>query len=265
MCKTEYLIEVKDYASPVSIEKIKAFITTVNDIKIISGDTKWKEIKMRKILIVEDDTTIHNLIKEILEKEGYTILSAFTGTEAMTIIEKENINLILLDLMLPELNGEEIVKKVKGIPIIVISAKISPEDKVDVLLNGANDYITKPFNTEELLARIKVQLRLNEKENNIKELRYKELFLDEKSHKLYVKNEQVYLTKTEYAILKQLLINPKQVITKTKLIELISNDTLDGDENSLKVHISNIRKKIRKITQEEYIEAVWGIGFKIHE
>ena len=183
----------------------------------------------------------------------------------MTIIEKENINLILLDLMLPELNGEEIVKKVKGIPIIVISAKISPEDKVDVLLNGANDYITKPFNTEELLARIKVQLRLNEKENNIKELRYKELFLDEKSHKLYVKNEQVYLIKTEYAILKQLLINPKQVITKTKLIELISNDTLDGDENSLKVHISNIRKKIRKITQEEYIEAVWGIGFKIHE
>lgn len=181
------------------------------------------------------------------------------------IIEKRNIDLILLDLMLPGLNGEEIVKQIKDIPIIVISAKISPEDKVNTLLNGANDYITKPFNSEELLARIKVQLRINnEKTNNI-ELKYKDMILKEESHIVYINNNQIYLTKTEYAIMKQLLLNPKQVVTKSRLLELISEDTLDCDENSLKVHISNIRKKIRNITNEEYIEAVWGIGFKLSE
>ena len=223
---------------------------------------------MRKILIVEDDTTIHNLIKEILEKEGYTTISAFTGTEAMTIIEKENINLILLDLMLPELNGEEIVKKVKGIPIIVISAKISPEDKVDVLLNGANDYITKPFNTEELLARIQVQFRIDkDRKENRKDLKltYKQMVLNQENHTVCIGENPIYLTKTEYAIMKQLLLNPKQVVTKSKLLEFISQDTLDCDENSLKVHISNIRKKIRQVTEEEYIESVWGIGFKMYE
>ena len=118
---------------------------------------------MKNILIVEDNIDIHNLIREVLEKKHYRVLSSYTGTEAMRIIENERIDLILLDLMLPEMNGEEIVKKVKDTPIIVISAKISTEDKVNVLLNGANDYLTKPFNVEELLARIKVQLRIDKK------------------------------------------------------------------------------------------------------
>ena len=220
---------------------------------------------METILIVEDNIDIHNFIKEVLEKKQYKVLDAYSGTEALMLIEKENINLVLLDLMLPGLNGEEIIKKVKNIPIIVISAKISPEDKVNVLLNGANDYITKPFNKDELLARIAVQLRINENKNVNKELKYKNMFLNEKDHTLYINNKQIYLTKTEYAILKQLLLNPKQVITKTKLIELINIDTLDGDENSLKVHISNIRRKIRNVTEDEYIESVWGIGYKMHE
>ena len=220
---------------------------------------------MKKILIVEDDMDIHNLIREMLEKENYRVLNSYSGTEALMIIEKEKIDLILLDLMLPGLNGEEIIKKVKKMPIIVISAKISPEDKVNVLLNGANDYITKPFDTKELLARVKVQLRINENAVENKELIYKDMRLDEDSHVLYIKEKKIYLTKTEYAIIEQLLLNPKQVVTKTKLLERISYDTLDCDENSLKVHISNIRKKIRNITKEEYIESVWGIGFKIHE
>lgn len=221
--------------------------------------------KLETILIVEDNIDIHNFIKEVLEKKQYKVLDAYSGTEALMIIEKENINLVLLDLMLPGLNGEEIIKKVKNIPIIVISAKISPEDKVNVLLNGANDYITKPFNKDELLARIAVQLRINKNKNVNKELKYKNMFLNEKNHTLYINNKQIHLTKTEYAILKQLLLNPKQVITKTKLIELINIDTLDGDENSLKVHISNIRRKIRNVTEDEYIESVWGIGYKMHE
>lgn len=220
---------------------------------------------MKNILIVEDNIDIHNLIKEVLEKETYKVFNAYSGTEALMVLEKENIDLILLDLMLPGINGEEIIKQVKNIPTIVISAKISQEDKINVLLNGANDYITKPFDIEELLARIKVQLRIKqEKKENI-ELKYKDIFLNENTHTLYIKQNQIYLTKTEYAIFKQLLLTPNQVVTKSKLLELISFDTPDCDENSLKVHISNIRKKIRNITNEEYIESVWGIGFKLHE
>ncbi len=220
---------------------------------------------MQTILIVEDDMDIHNLIKELLEKQKYKVLDSYSGTEALMVLEREKVDLILLDLMLPGLNGEEIVKKVKDIPMIVISAKISPEDKVNVLLNGANDYITKPFSTEELLARIQVQFRIKESKRENKELTYKEMILSEEKQAIIMKEKQVHLTRTEFAILKQLLRNPKQVVTKSKLLELISHDTLDCDENSLKVHISNLRKKIRQLTKEEYIESVWGIGFKMHE
>lgn len=230
---------------------------------------KCKQVKektyMQTILIVEDDMDIHNLIKELLEKQKYKVLDSYSGTEALMVLEREKVDLILLDLMLPGLNGEEIVKKVKDIPMIVISAKISPEDKVNVLLNGANDYITKPFSTEELLARIQVQFRIKESKRENKELTYKEMILSEEKQAIIMKEKQIHLTKTEFAILKQLLRNPKQVVTKSKLLELISHDTLDCDENSLKVHISNLRKKIRQLTKEEYIESVWGIGFKIHE
>lgn len=223
---------------------------------------------MKTILIVEDNTDIHNLLKEVLEKEKYRVVDSYSGTEALMLLEREKVDLILLDLMLPGLNGEEIIKKVKDIPIIVISAKISPEDKVNALLSGANDYLTKPFSTEELLARIQVQLRIkrNSKEN-IKdiELKYKQMVLNPENHTICVEENPIYLTKTEYAIVKQLLLNPKQVVTKSKLLDFISQDTLDCDENSLKVHISNIRKKIRKVTEEQYIESVWGIGFKMHE
>ena len=230
----------------------------------------YRRPTMKKILVVEDDVDIHLLIKDILEKERYKVISAYSGTEAILLIEKNDIDLILLDLMLPGLLGEEIIKKVKNIPIIVISAKISLEDKVNTLLSGANDYIVKPFEPKELLARIKVQLRMkNNKEN--KELKYKDMFLDKMTQTLYIKNNKINLTKTEYAILKQLLLNPKQIITKTKLIQIlnennkVSAETQLYDENSLKVHISNIRKKIRNVTTNEYIESVWGIGFKLYD
>ena len=223
---------------------------------------------MKKILIVEDDTDIHNLIKDILVKEKYEVVSAYSGTEAISLIEKNDIDLILLDLMLPGITGEEIIKKVTDIPIIVISAKISTEDKVNSLTIGANDYITKPFDTNELLARIKVQLRMNKKEEN---LVYKDMVLERTTHNLYINNEKISLTKIEYQILEQLLLKPKEIITKTKLIKLLNNNsnnliyTKQYDENSLKVHISNIRKKIRNITKSEYIESVWGIGFKLYD
>lgn len=217
---------------------------------------------MQKILIVEDDYSIHDILKEILKMNGYITYDAYNGSDALNIIRQEDINLILLDLMLPDINGEDLIKKVKDIPIIIISAKVSSNDKINCLLDGANDYVTKPFDKDELLARIKVQFR-NNKQNY--ELKYKELHLLNDYQTLMVNNEKVKLTKTEYLILKELLQNTKRVVTKNTLLDLISMDNLDCDENSLKVHISNIRKKMRKYTSNIYIEAVWGIGFKIKE
>ena len=219
---------------------------------------------MKKILIVEDDDSIHNLIKELLEKEHYITKNAYSGTEALTIIEKENIDLILLDLMLPGMNGEEIIKKVnKTIPIIVLSAKVSSEDKVKALISGANDYITKPFDKKELLARIQVQLRINSCQN--KNLKYKDMELLEDNRSLKIQDSKITLTRIEYTIMRELLLNPNKVITKTRLLDLISIDMENCDENSLKVHISNIRKKIKQVTQNEYIESIWGIGFKMKD
>lgn len=216
---------------------------------------------MKKILLVEDDISIHSLIKELLLKENYSIIDAYSGTEALILLEKENVNLIILDLMLPGVNGEEIIKKYNYIPIIVLSAKTNIEDKVSNLLNGADDYITKPFNNDELIARVKIRLRPNKNINS--ELIYKELHLLDDKRTLYINKNKIYLTKTEYAILKQLIIYQKEVISKSKLLNLIYIDTPDCDENSLKVHISNLNKKISKYTNIKYIESVWGIGYKL--
>lgn len=214
---------------------------------------------------MEDDVSIHKAIEELLIKNNYKVYNAYSGTEALLLLEKEECDVILLDLRLPGLTGEEIIKKINNIPIIVLSAKITSEDKVNCLLNGAADYITKPFDNRELLARIEVQLRRNIKNNNIKNLKYKELELLEDKHTLLIGNNKLSLTKTEYAILKQFLLNVNIILPKSKLLELVNLDTLDGDENSLKVHISNINKKIKRYTKEKYIQAVWGIGYKIGE
>lgn len=221
--------------------------------------------KLKKILIVEDDSSIHHILQELLKTNGYLTYHAYSGTEALLLLEKESYDLILLDLMLPGISGEEMITKIKDIPMIVLSAKASSEDKVSCLLKGASDYITKPFDSKELLARIEVQLRKNASFRLHEKLRYKELELENDHHTLFVSKEKISLTKTEYAIIKQLLLNPTQVITKNKLLDLIRMDTEDCDEASLRVHISNIRKKIRKHTKVEYIESIWGIGFKIKE
>lgn len=220
---------------------------------------------MFKILIVEDDVSIHNVIEELLKRQNYITYNAYSGTEAILLLEKEKYDLIILDLMLPAMNGEEIISKVKDTPIIVLSAKISSDDKVNCLMAGANDYITKPFDSNELLARIEVQLRQNNKSSSPEILKYKNLELLNDNHTLLLNHQKINLTKTEYAILKQLFLNKTQVIAKNKLLDLISIDTEDCDESSLKVHISNIRKKIKKVSDENYIESVWGIGFKMSD
>lgn len=217
---------------------------------------------MKTILIIDDDTHISNMLYELLTKEGYAALRAYSGTEALMLLETRKPDLILLDLMLPGISGEEILPKIAGIPVIVVSAKTDFDEKARLLLDGAADYVTKPFNTKELLARIAVQLRGKRSDPAV--LTYRDVKMDTSSHEVTVGKFPVKLTKTEYAILKILLQNPSQVVTKSAILDKISIDTPDCVESSLRVHISNIRNKLREKCGENYIEAVWGIGFKLH-
>lgn len=217
------------------------------------------------VLVIDDDEYIGDMLEEVLKKEDYTVLRAYSGTEAMLLLSHNQPDLVLLDLMLPGLSGEDVLPKIQSIPVIIISAKIDIEDKVKLLLNGAADYITKPFDTKELLARIKVQLRNHALIGNRTRLQYDDLILNTQAHEAFAGEKQIHLTKTEFAIIKLLMQNPKQVITKSKMLDLISLDTPDCMESSLKVHVSNLRNKLRSATGKDYVEAVWGIGFKMRE
>ena len=216
---------------------------------------------MKNILIVEDDIYIGNMVEEALRKNGYNVFRAYSGTEAILVLKSVNPDLVLLDLMLPGLPGEEILPQIKNTPVIVVSAKADIDNKVGLLSGGAVDYITKPFDIRELLARIEVQFRNALLSNTT--ITYKNIIINLPAHSVTVDNTQIKLTKTEYAILKQLMINPTQVIIKSQLLDLISTDTPDCTDSSLKVHISNLRKKLSDAVGEDYIESVWGIGFKM--
>lgn len=220
---------------------------------------------MSHILIIDDDEHINAVLDKILISKGYSVSHAYSGTEALLLLKNIRPDLILLDLMLPGLSGEEILPQISDIPVIVMSAKADVKGKVDLLLNGAVDYITKPFDIDELLARIVVQLRHIETSTTQQRLEYKDILVDTITHIAQVGEKEVRLTKTEFSILKILMENPKQVITKTVLLNRISEDTPDCMESSLRVHISNLRKKLRDISGRDYIEAVWGIGFKMAE
>lgn len=218
---------------------------------------------MKTILIVDDDLHIGNMTEEVLTKEGYAVLRAYSGTEAVLLLSQTKPDLVLLDLMLPGLSGEAVLPKIKGIPVIIVSAKVDVDNKVDLLLGGAADYITKPFHIKELLARIAVQLREGKGVAPEAELVFEEIKMNTETHQVTVAEAEVKLTRTEYAILKLLLQNPKQVVTKSVLLERIAQDTPDCTESSLKMHVSNLRKKLKEVNDKEYIEAVWGIGFKL--
>ena len=220
---------------------------------------------MKKILIVDDDVYIGDMLEEMLIRERYGVWRAYSGTEALLLLEEKKPDLVLLDLMLPGLQGEELLPKIDWIPVIVISAKSEVSGKVKLLLQGASDYITKPFEMEELLARVAVQFRKNSSHSQDQSLCFQDLTLNLSSHELKVGENLVRLTKTEYAILKRLMQNPSQVLTKSQILDLISEDTPDCTENSLKVHISNLRRKLRQAGQKDYVESVWGIGFKLYE
>lgn len=224
-----------------------------------------------EILIVEDDKDINELLATAVKRAGYDIVQAWSGTEAAMLFSMKDreISLVLLDLMLPGMPGEELltlIRKKCDIPVIVITAKDELDDKIDIFAKGADDYITKPFEIKEVIARIQVQLRHKNKDMVSDLITYGKLRLDRKAHRFYISDEAVdCITKQEFSILELLMEHPKQVFSKEDIFEYAWDEPYMGETKTLDVHISNIRKKLKKITETEYIETVWGIGYKLKE
>lgn len=224
---------------------------------------------MKKILIVEDDVNINNLLKEALSQKGYTCGQAFSGTEAALWLEKESWMLVLLDLMLPGMTGEEVLQLIRrqgDTPVIVLTAKDAMEEKLDLLTSGADDYITKPFDINEVIARVQIQLRHAGQEAEPERIECGGITLDDKTHQIWVDGQEIlHLTRQEYAILELLIRHPKQVFRKEAIFTYAWEEEYMGETKTLDVHISNIRKKLKAATDKEYIQTVWGIGYRLNQ
>ncbi len=225
-------------------------------------------MKQPNILVIEDDEHINHIISDVLEKENYLCTKAFSGSEGKMNLIHQTFDLIILDLMLPGLSGEQLMKDMReelkiGTPVIVLSAKEELNHKLNLFELGADDYVTKPFEVEELLARVNVQLKRLSNSESASQYRHKQLVLDTKKMSVYVDENELSLTKQEYKIIELLMKNPTQVFTKQDLYELAWEDTYIGEDKTIAVHISNIRNKIKRYSDESYIDTVWGIGFRL--
>ena len=235
-------------------------------IKFIIYGRNVIRLKSRNILIAEDDVNINNLLKEALEREGYVCRQAFSGTEAVLLLERDDVSLILLDLMLPGMTGEEVLAKIRensDMPVIVLTAKDGMDEKLELLRNGADDYITKPFNIDEVAARVKIQLRHAGHEKEDEKIKLDGFELDIKTYQIWIEGEELKkLTRQEFEILRLLAQNPKRVFSKEAIFTYAWQEEYMGETKTLDVHISNKRKKIKNITDKEYIQTVWGIGYR---
>lgn len=223
---------------------------------------------MDRILIIEDNKDVNLMLAETLNCEGYQIKSAYTGIEGIREAKTEEFDLILLDIMLPYKSGDEILKEVRvfsDVPVIIISAKDMVGTKIDLLKLGADDYITKPFDLGEVVARIASNLRRShkqEKMNNV--LKYKDMVLDVNAKGLMVNGKELDLTAKEYLIIELLMENKGKVFAKSNIYESIWKEEYLGDDNAIKTHMSNLRNKLKKAnSNEEYIETVWGLGYRL--
>ena len=222
---------------------------------------------MDRILIVDDDSNINGMLKEALEREGFSCGQAFSGSEATLRLTVEQYDLVLLDLALPGMSGEEVLREIRGkggLPVIVVSAKDDLDSKVDVLSLGADDYVTKPFEIKEVVARIRVQLRKRGGEQADNRLVCGGLEIDREHFTVTAEGAEVpKLTRQEFRILELLMQHPTRVFSKDAIFEYAWQEPYIGETKTLDVHISNLRKKLKQASETEYIETVWGIGYRL--
>ncbi|ARF17837.1 response regulator transcription factor [Sporosarcina ureae] len=223
---------------------------------------------MAKVLIIEDDNAIHSLIKEALMLNGLNTLSAYSGTEGKLLFEQNQVDVVLLDLMLPGMNGEEFLQEIRlnsTVPVIVISAKNDQESKLELLTNGADDYITKPFDVKELLVRIDIQLRHAAKAsfNEMDEICYEDICVNLDTREVTINGQTLHLTGREYAILLLFLENPKKVFSRANIYESVWNEPFYDSDSTINMHISNLRNKLNR-GDTNYIKTIWGVGFKFN-
>lgn len=220
----------------------------------------------RTILIIEDDTEINDMLRILLQQNGYQTISAFSGTEGILAHSKE-VSLILLDLMLPGRSGEDIIRELKvkhNVPVIITSAIHDVGKKVDLFSLGADDYVTKPFHNEELLARIGARLRTNAEAPTRDTLTYKDIVLNKSDFSVVCSGKSVELSRHEFALLTLLMERPDRTCTKSLIYDTVWDYENSADDNTLNVHISKLRKKLKECnSDEEYIETVWGIGYRL--
>lgn len=226
-----------------------------------------------RVLVVEDDLSISDVVSSALAQDGYVCTCAYSGTEARMLFESgSSFDIVLCDLMLPGLSGEELVAHIRercGVPILVASAKGEASDRVALLRMGADDYVVKPFDLDELLARIEALLRrsaaFRQSTSTDRSMSFRKWVVDEESREFTAAGAPVRLTRTEFDIVCALVRHPKKVYTKRELFEIARNEEALSDEKTINTHVSNIRAKLKGTGTEGYIETVWGIGFKLSE
>lgn len=220
----------------------------------------------KTILIIEDDAEINDMLSILLRQNGFRTVSAFSGTEGI-LVHNKDVDLILLDLMLPGRSGEDIIRELKSkhcVPVIVTSAIHDVRKKVDLFDLGADDYVTKPFHNDELLARINARLRCAEIPTETNLLTYKDIVMNKSNHSVECAGTSVELSKHEFALLELLLEKPERTCTKSMIYDSVWNYENSADDNTLNVHISRLRKKLKECSPNaEYIETVWGIGYRL--
>lgn len=225
---------------------------------------------MHHILLVEDDPEISRLLADFLTENGYRVTCLFNGLHVRDCLIRETIDLILLDIMLPFRNGDQVladIRKQHTLPVIMISARETTQNKIDLLRLGADDYITKPFDMEEVLARIESSLRRIQFQSAApKLLQYKNLVFDGEKNTVFLNGQELLLTAKELAILELLMKYPDKIFSKANLFQSVWNTEYLNEDNTLNVHISNLRNKMKALCpEEEYIDTVWGIGYRLHK
>lgn len=222
------------------------------------------------ILLIEDERGISKIMKSYLENDGYNVFQAFDGKSALDVFENEDIDLILLDLMIPEISGEDLIKEIRNksnVPVIMVTAKVNEDDIINGLKLGADDYVTKPFSPKELMQRIKTVLRRIEKYGipraDIIKTTDGRLEMDLEYNRFFKDGEEIFLTKNEFQIVKTLFSNPNKIFTREEIIEITFGFDYDAYDRAIDTHIKNIRQKIEDNPKKpSYIKTIYGMGYK---